>query len=228
MNRIISVIFHAGIKIYYEFKTRLTENWIYRFLQECFFYSYLKYFGVETEFGHVKLIGLPIISKKEGSRIILGKGVTLVSHCRGNIAGINHPVILATLAPGAIIKLERCGVSGSSICAARSISIGPNSGLGVNASVYDTDFHAADPGDRRNQSGIAEAEAEPVEIASDVWVGANALVLKGVRIGSRAIIGAGSVVTSDIPENALAVGNPARVIRLIGSKETGEPEPASR
>ncbi len=52
-----------------------------------------------------------------------------------------------------------------------------------------------------------------IEIGSDVWVGGGAIILPGVRIGSRAIIGAGSVVTRDIPADALAAGNPCRVIR---------------
>jgi maltose O-acetyltransferase len=56
---------------------------------------------------------------------------------------------------------------------------------------------------------------KPVEIGSDVWVGGGAIILPGVRIGSRAIIGAGSVVTRDVPEGMFAAGNPCRVIREI-------------
>ena len=56
---------------------------------------------------------------------------------------------------------------------------------------------------------------KPVEIGSDVWVGGGALILPGVRIGSRAVIGAGSVVTRDIPDGVFAAGNPCRVIREI-------------
>ena len=56
---------------------------------------------------------------------------------------------------------------------------------------------------------------KPVEIGSDVWVGGGAIILPGVRIGSRAVIGAGSVVTRDIPDDAFAAGNPCRVIREI-------------
>jgi maltose O-acetyltransferase len=56
---------------------------------------------------------------------------------------------------------------------------------------------------------------KPVEIGSDVWVGGGAIILPGVRIGSRAVIGAGSVVTRDIPEGVFAAGNPCRVIREI-------------
>jgi maltose O-acetyltransferase len=54
-----------------------------------------------------------------------------------------------------------------------------------------------------------------VEIGSDVWVGGSAIICPGVRIGSRAVIGAGSVVTRDIPDGVLAVGNPCRVVREI-------------
>ena len=56
---------------------------------------------------------------------------------------------------------------------------------------------------------------KPVEIGSDVWVGGGAIILPGVRIGSRTVIGAGSVVTRDIPEGVFAAGNPCRVIREI-------------
>ncbi len=57
--------------------------------------------------------------------------------------------------------------------------------------------------------------AKPVEIGFDVWVGGGAIICPGVKIGSRTIIGAGSVVTKDIPEGVVAVGNPCRVIREI-------------
>ena len=60
---------------------------------------------------------------------------------------------------------------------------------------------------RREESG------RPIEIGSDVWVGGGAVILPGVRIGSRAVIGAGSVVTRDVPEGVFAAGNPCRVVR---------------
>ena len=56
---------------------------------------------------------------------------------------------------------------------------------------------------------------KPIEIGADVWVGGGALILAGVHVGSRAVIGAGSVVTRDIPEGVFAAGNPCRVIRDV-------------
>jgi maltose O-acetyltransferase len=60
---------------------------------------------------------------------------------------------------------------------------------------------------------------KPIEIGSDVWVGGGALILPGVRIGSRSVIGAGSVVTRDIPDGVFAAGNPCRVIRELADNE---------
>jgi len=60
-----------------------------------------------------------------------------------------------------------------------------------------------------------EAYGKPIEIGSDVWVGAGALILPGVRVGSRAVIGVGSVVTRDVPDEVFAAANPCRVIREI-------------
>ncbi|MDQ6621498.1 MAG: sugar O-acetyltransferase [Pseudomonadota bacterium] len=59
---------------------------------------------------------------------------------------------------------------------------------------------------------------KPIEIGDDVWIGAGALVLAGVRIGSRSVIGAGSVVSRDIPDDVLAVGNPCRVLRGLDER----------
>lgn len=59
----------------------------------------------------------------------------------------------------------------------------------------------------------------PVHIGKNVWIGANAVVLPGVTIGDNSVIGAGSVVTKDIPANVVAVGNPCRVLREIGERD---------
>ena len=59
----------------------------------------------------------------------------------------------------------------------------------------------------------------PVHIGENVWVGAGAVILPGVSIGNDSVIGAGSVVTKDIPANVVAVGNPCRVLREIGEHD---------
>ena len=61
---------------------------------------------------------------------------------------------------------------------------------------------------------------KPIRIGNDVWFGSNVTVCGGVTIGSRSVIGAGSVVTRDIPEGVLAAGNPCRVIREITEQDS--------
>ncbi len=96
------------------------------------------------------------------------------------------------------VVLDVCGVR-----------IGSFSLFGPAVQIY-TAMHPMNAEQRRR-----EEFGKPVEIGSDVWVGGGAIILPGVHIGSRAVIGAGSVVTRDVPENVLAAGNPCRVIRAI-------------
>jgi maltose O-acetyltransferase len=77
-----------------------------------------------------------------------------------------------------------------------------------------TPMHPLEAGLRRKQE-----YAKPIEIGSDVWVGGGALILPGVRIGSKTVIGAGSVVTRDVPDGVFAAGNPCRVIRDITEQD---------
>ena len=89
------------------------------------------------------------------------------------------------------------------------VRIGSFTLLGPAVQIY-TPMHPLNAELRRRQEF-----GKPVEIGSDVWIGGGAILLPGVRIGSRAVIGAGSVVTRDIPEGVFAAGNPCRVIREI-------------
>jgi maltose O-acetyltransferase len=70
---------------------------------------------------------------------------------------------------------------------------------------------------RREEYGkpVEICYGKPVEIGADVWLGGGAIIMPGVRVGSRAVIGAGSVVTRDVPEGVFAAGNPCRVVREI-------------
>src|SRR3954463_12864441 len=89
------------------------------------------------------------------------------------------------------------------------VRIGDYSLFGPAVQIY-TPMHPMDAELRRRQE-----YGKPIEIGSDVWVGGGALILPGVTIGSRAVIGAGSVVTRDIPDQVFAAGNPCRVIRSL-------------
>jgi maltose O-acetyltransferase len=89
------------------------------------------------------------------------------------------------------------------------VRIGDFSLFGPAVQIY-TPMHPMNAEQRR-----AREFGKPVDIGSDVWVGGGAIILPGVRIGSQSVIGAGSVVSRDVPEAVFAAGNPCRVIRPI-------------
>lgn len=102
---------------------------------------------------------------------------------------------------------------GVRISAATEIKIGKNCMLASGVYITDADWHEIY--DRSKSIG----KTSPVIIGDNVWLGDSVIVCKGVNIGKNSIIGAGSVVVSDIPENVIAAGNPARVIKELDPKK---------
>ncbi len=92
------------------------------------------------------------------------------------------------------------------------ITIGRNVLFGAYVSVYDHD-HAFKI--NRDELEFSDFRTSPVHIGNNVWIGEKVCVLKGVQIGSNVVIGAGSVVTGNIPSNVMAAGNPCKVIKNL-------------
>jgi acetyltransferase-like isoleucine patch superfamily enzyme len=86
--------------------------------------------------------------------------------------------------------------------------------VGPNTVIVDSDFHALWPPDNRLLTPALDQDSD-VSIGKNVWIGTQCVILKGVTIGENSVLGARSVVTRDIPDNVLAAGNPARVIRRL-------------
>ncbi len=178
----------------------------------------LRHAGVEVS-TRARLMGLPIVSRCDDSRIMIGDDVVLCSHSRWTALGVAHPVVLRTLRAGALLAIGRgTGISGGSFCAAVSIRIGERCLLGADVLIADTDFHALDPA--RRETGWDDIACAPIDIGDDVFIGARAVILKGVRIGDGAVVGAGAVVTRSVPAHAVVAGNPAAIVR---SRERGTP-----
>jgi acetyltransferase-like isoleucine patch superfamily enzyme len=167
--------------------------------------------GVEF-LGRCDFIGRPIVSLAPGGRIILGDGVAMASSVRANPLACFQPCVLRALAPGARLVLDRnVGLSGTVLCAGASIEVGEGTIFGSGAMVVDNDFHLPEGNwGWSNDVNVCGKIARPVKIGRGVFVGARAIVLKGVTIGDRAVIGAGAVVTKDVPPGHTAAGNPAR------------------
>ncbi len=146
----------------------------------------------------VRVFGWPAINNM--GTLIIGDRVRLVS----TIAKLELAVDggKMEICEGAYINY------GCSIAARKLVRIGPNCRIGTYVMITDNNFHRLEPEYRDDVP-----ESAPVILEENVWLGGRVIVLPGVTIGAGSVIGAGGVVTHDIPPRSLAVGAPARVIK---------------
>ncbi len=150
---------------------------------------------------HVEIFGAPIV---------LGNYATVIA-TRDN--KIRFTVWPNRKDEGSIQIGDYCLVCpGVRISSASAINIGNSCMVASNAYITDSDWH-----DIYNR--IAIGKAAPVKIEENVWIGDSAIVCKGVTIGYNSIIGAGAVVVNSVPPNAIAAGNPARVVKSLDPKK---------
>lgn len=156
-----------------------------------------------------------------GGSIRIGAGVSLISSWRrATAACLAWPVRLRVFGPGACIAIGAgTQLSGTSITArSTAVRLGRQVLVAPNCVIVDSDFHAPWPPEARATEPGLERDA-PVTIGDHAWIGMQSIILKGVTVGEGALVGAGSVVTSDIPPRCLAAGAPARVVRRLGRGE---------
>lgn len=162
------------------------------------------------------IVGLPILSGADLGMIHIGDRCVLNSIADGTALGTSHKVVLRCLAAGAKITIgPDCGLSGTSICAAICVEIGARCLFGADVLIFDTDFHQHAPENRRYSQPNWSEISSPVRIGNDVFIGARAIVQKGVTIGDGAIVAAGSVVTRDVLPRTVVAGSPARFVRTL-------------
>ena len=161
----------------------------------------------KVKFGkNITIFGKPIVINK-GS-INIGSNIKLISSSKFYGEGI-FPVSLYAINEKSKIEIgDNCVIQGTSIRCNEEIKIGNNVVFAGNCKLIDHDHHI--DLEKRNLSNYP---SKPIMIEDYVLFGYNVTVLKGVKIGKGAIIGAGSVVTNDIPEMCIAAGNPAKVIK---------------
>jgi acetyltransferase-like isoleucine patch superfamily enzyme len=169
---------------------------------------------------HLRVDGHVIIRVARRGAIRLGHNVTINSRTGSNLVGRTNPAILHCLGEGRITFGDNSGCSFAVLSSKSSIRIGENTKIGGNVRIYDHDYHALDYSSRRDaRADFTNCKTAPIEIGDDVLIGANAIILKGVTIGDRSIVGAGSVVAlKEIPPDSVVVGNPAGIARSLSSK----------
>lgn len=182
----------------------LYSPWILRDVLLCF------YWGIERSPG-LRLLGVPLIQQSRRGAIKVGHDFKAVSMARHNSIGVLQRVTLKALGPEGTIEVgNNVGISGATISARKRISIGDNVLIGSGALISDNDAHPLHPDDRNDVSKTLSAA---IEIGDDVFIGARSIVLKGVKLGRGAVVGAGSVVSRDVPEMTVVAGNPAKHIK---------------
>ena len=151
-----------------------------------------------------------IHGKKKG--IIIGNNVTLFSNENVNTtSGFNH-IHLKSERVGALKIGNNVGISNSNIVAFNSVIIEDNVLIGSGVKIWDTDFHPVDYEKRINK---VEPQTAPITIKEGAFIGACSIILKGVTVGSHSVVGAGSVVTHNVPDGEIWAGNPAKFIKRI-------------
>ncbi len=159
--------------------------------------------GIKYKKG-IRFRGKIQISRYPNSIICMGNNCTFNSSSYFNYRGVNHRCILQTGKEDAqIIIGNNCGFSGVSIVADIGVIIGNNVKVGANTKIGDRDDHPE----------IYASQPAKIIIEDNVWIGMNVTIMKGVTIGKNSIIGAGAIVTKDIPANVIAAGIPCKVIK---------------
>jgi acetyltransferase-like isoleucine patch superfamily enzyme len=115
-------------------------------------------------------------------------------------------------------------LNGALLMCEEEITIGNYCLISWNVGIADSDFHPLDPVERKKDVMVLnpytpgprpQIRTAPVRIGDNVWIGMNAVVLKGVTIGENSVVGAGAVVTRDVPANVVVAGNPAKVVKEL-------------
>lgn len=140
------------------------------------------------------------------SRMILKEHSRLI--CRGHIQMFESVKIECL--PGAVFEIgNKTYINHDSEIRCRShISIGDNVSIAYGVLIQDSDYHTV-----YREDGMPKPETLPIVIEDNVWIGACAIILKGVTLGEGCVVAAGAVVTKNVPASSLVAGNPARVIK---------------
>jgi len=146
-----------------------------------------------------------------GARVCIGPGSMVEAHIAAERAGATVEIA------------ESVFVGRSAIACADHITIGPRVLVSWGCAITDHDSHSLDWRIRRQdaerwargEKDWSNVPVAPITIEEDVWVGMHAVILKGVTVGARSVVAAGSIVTHDVPPDTVVAGNPARVIRRL-------------
>lgn len=175
---------------------------------------YLKYLAAKWKYrGKVKFNGFTVLYAFPDSKITFdGGGTSVESHPLSNLLGLYQRTIIVARYGGKIEIGEHVGISGSTIYSWDSVKIGNYTRIGANCKIIDNDFHPTELEYRHKGLNKEYTRRKPIVIGNDCFIGANSIILKGTKLGNNVIVGAGSVVHGEWPDNCIIAGNPAKYI----------------
>lgn len=170
--------------------------------------------------------GLTVFNKvylkvAKSSSISIGKNLVITSGDSINPLCRTQRACLYVRKGAKLIIGDDCGFSSPCFWCDDQIVVGNRVKMGGDCVIIDSDAHSLDYRDRAIESNISSEDAflkvkhAPIEIEDDVWIGTRCIIMKGVTIGARSVVGAGSIVTKDVPADTLVCGSPAKVIRTL-------------
>lgn len=172
----------------------------------------LKIFNPQVSMGPGVIIDYKTVVINKGNKITLGENVYIRSDSRGYQAGMPFPATLLTDVKNATISIgANTRIVGAYIHAQDSIVMGKNCLIASGVNILDSNGHQVYSLNRT----VNRDKPEKIVLGDNVWVGINAIILKGTTIGSNSIVAAGSVVKGDFPDNTLIAGNPAKAVKTL-------------
>lgn len=165
---------------------------------------------------HTRIRGSFKLNLEKGGKLKIGDNFSLASGLMINPLGRNLKSMFCVENKAQLIIGDNVGMSNVSLWSKKSIIIGNNVKIGAGVIIMDSDMHSLDHILRREYTtDFMNAKSSEIIIKDDVFIGVNSIITKGVTIGERSIIAAGSVVAKSVPNDEIWGGNPAKFLKTL-------------
>ena len=190
------------------------EEWLSIHYWTWYAKNYLQMFGAKADnWDTVQFKGKCILQIQQGATVFFGEGV----RCNSGIKYVDSRSTsrITVLKGGELVVGKWSGITNSVLVCKENIKIGNYVNIGAGSIIMDTNFHSTNWEQRAKRNDGNIAKSAPISIGDYVFIGTRCIILKGVTIGEKSIVAAGSIVTKNIPAGEIWGGNPAKFIKKI-------------